>query len=70
MTEATSNWYCGLHEYRNMAFVLYALREHEHFLDIGANIGIYTILAAGGVGCRVTSVEPIPTTFNLFFEPT
>lgn len=63
MTGATGNWYCGLHEYREMAFVLHLLCKGEHFADVGANIGSYTILAAGGVGARVTSVEPIPSTF-------
>ena len=63
MTGATGNWYCGLHEVREMAFVLHLLREDDHFLDVGANIGSYTILAGGGVGARVTAVEPIPETF-------
>ncbi len=63
MTGATGNWYCGLHEVDDMAFVLHALQEGEHFLDVGANIGSYTVLAAGGPRARVTAVEPIPTTF-------
>lgn len=63
MTGATGNWYCGLHEVRDMAFVLHLLRPAEHFLDVGANVGSYTILAGGGAGARVTSVEPIPETF-------
>ncbi|MEI7870255.1 MAG: FkbM family methyltransferase [Candidatus Methylumidiphilus sp.] len=63
MTGATGNWYCGLHEVREMAFLLHVLREDDHFLDVGANIGSYTILAGGGVGARVTAVEPIPETF-------
>jgi FkbM family methyltransferase len=63
MTGATGNWYCGLHEVRDMAFVLHLLRADEHFLDVGANVGSYTVLAGGAVGARVTSVEPIPETF-------
>lgn len=65
MTGATGNWYCGLHEINDMAFVLHALRENEHFLDVGANIGSYTILAAAGSHARVTAVEPIPATFSM-----
>jgi FkbM family methyltransferase len=61
-TGATGNWYCGLHEFRDMAFVLHLLRPGEHFADVGANIGSYSILAAGGAGARVTAVEPIPAT--------
>ncbi len=63
MTGATGNWYCGLHEVRDMAFVLHLLRADEHFLDVGANVGSYTVLAAGAVRARVTSVEPVPETF-------
>jgi FkbM family methyltransferase len=63
MTGATGNWYCGLHEVREMAFVLHLLRRGERFLDVGANVGSYTVLAAGGAGALVTSVEPIPRTF-------
>lgn len=63
MTGATGNWYCGLHEVEDMGFVLHAMREGEHFLDAGANIGSYTVLAATGPRARVTAVEPIPTTF-------
>ena len=63
MTGATGNWYCGLHEVRDMAFVLHMLRRGEQFLDVGANVGSYTVLAAGAVGAQVTSVEPVPRTF-------
>ena len=45
-----------------MAFVLHLLRPGEHFVDVGANVGSYIVLA--GVGqTRVTAVEPIPATF-------
>lgn len=63
MTGATGNWYCGLHEVRDMAFALHLLRKDDHFLDVGANVGSYTVLAGGAVGARVTAVEPIPETF-------
>lgn len=63
MTGATGNWYCGLHEVHEMAFVLHLLRPDEHFVDVGANVGSYTILGGGGAKARVTTVEPIPQTF-------
>ena len=47
MTGATMNVYCGLHEAADMAFVLHVLRAGDGFLDIGANVGTYTILASG-----------------------
>lgn len=64
MAGATGNWYCGFHEVNEMAFVLHLLRPDEHFVDIGANIGSYTILAGGGARARVTAVEPISATFE------
>ncbi len=63
MVGATGNWYCGLHEVDEMAFVLHMLRPDDHFVDVGANVGSYTVLAAGACGARVTCVEPIPSTF-------
>jgi FkbM family methyltransferase len=65
MTGATGNWYCGLHEVNDMAFALHLLRPDDHFVDVGANVGSYTILAAGAVGARVTAIEPIASTFAL-----
>jgi len=64
MTGATGNWYCGLHEHCEMAFVLHVLRETDLFLDVGANIGSYTILASGATGARSIAVEPVPGTFR------
>lgn len=48
MTGATGNWYCGLHEYEDMSFVMHSLRSGDLFVDVGANIGSYSILAARG----------------------
>ena len=64
MTGATGNIYTGLLEFSDMAFVLHALKSNDLFADLGANIGVYTILAAKNVGATVFAVEPIPTTFN------
>ncbi|WP_223293749.1 FkbM family methyltransferase [Gallionella capsiferriformans] len=68
MTGATGNIYAGLHEFEDMAFLLHLLRENELFVDVGANIGSYTILAGGAVGARCFSVEPIKSTFHLLEE--
>ena len=64
MTGATGNWYCGLHEHDDMGFALHYLRSADCFFDVGANIGSYTILAAGAVGARVLAAEPIASTFR------
>ena len=68
MTGATGNIYAGLHEFEDMAFVLHLLQEKDLFVDIGANIGSYTILAGGAVGAQCVSVEPIKSTFHMLEE--
>ena len=65
LTGATGNIYCGLHEFNDMAFLLHFLREGDLFLDIGANVGSYTILSASEVGAQTISFEPIPATFKI-----
>jgi FkbM family methyltransferase len=64
MRGATGNWYCGLHEYEDMSFVMHSLRSGGLFVDVGANIGSYSILAAGETGVEVIAIEPIPSTFR------
>jgi FkbM family methyltransferase len=64
MTGATGNVYCGLHEFEDMAFVLHLLRREDLFVDVGANIGSYTVLAGAVVGARCISFEPLPDTYR------
>ena len=64
MTGATGNYYCGLHEYEDMAFLLHFLREDDVFVDIGANIGSYTVLASGHIGATTYAFEPAPSTYK------
>jgi FkbM family methyltransferase len=67
MTGATGNIYCGLHEFEDMAFVLHFLRPGDLFVDVGANIGSYTILASAA-GANVISFEPVPSTFEALLD--
>src|SRR3954464_6025907 len=52
MTGATGNIYAGLHEFEEMAFTIHLLRPGDLFVDVGANIGAYTVLAAAVAGAR------------------
>lgn len=63
MTGATGNIYCGLHEFEDMAFLLHLLRKEDLFVDVGANIGSYTVLASAAVGARSLAFEPLPDTY-------
>jgi FkbM family methyltransferase len=62
MTGATGNVYCGLHEYVDMSFVLDELKPGDLFVDIGANVGTYTVLASKVCGADTIAVEPDPDT--------
>lgn len=64
MTGATGNVYNGLHEHNEMLCLLHVLRPGDFFVDVGANIGSYTILASVNCQAHVVSFEPVPTTFQ------
>lgn len=64
MTNALMNLYYGLLEFEDMAFVLHFLRSDDLMVDVGANVGCYTILAAGEVGAQVIACEPVPATYS------
>jgi FkbM family methyltransferase len=64
MAGATGNIYTGLLEFEDMGFLLHVLRPGDVFADIGANVGVYSILAAKNAGAKVVSFEPIPSTFQ------
>ena len=66
-TGLTGNIYTGLHEFPEMGFLLHFLREKDLFVDVGANVGSYSILACS-VGARGIAFEPVPSTFNRLIE--
>lgn len=48
-----------LHEYEEMRFLLLALRPGDLLVDVGANVGLHTLLAAS-CGADVVALEPLP----------
>ena len=67
-TGVTGNIYSGLHEFPDMGFLLHFLRAEDLFIDIGANVGSYTILACSAVGTRGVAFEPVPSTYKRLVE--
>lgn len=63
-TGLTGNIYTGLHEFPDMAYVLHVLRPEDTFVDVGANVGSYTILAGSGIGATGYAFEPVPGTYR------
>jgi FkbM family methyltransferase len=67
-TGLTGNIYAGLHEFSEMGFLLHVLRNDDLFVDVGANVGSYTILACSAVGARGVAFEPVPSTYSRLVE--
>jgi FkbM family methyltransferase len=58
----------GLCEFDEMGFVLHFIRPNELFVDIGANVGAYTVLASAVRAARSISFEPSPSTFHYLLK--
>ena len=58
------NIYFGVYEFYESMFTIHLLRENDIFLDIGANLGHYSLLASGLAGANSITIEPIPSTYK------
>ena len=67
MVGATGNIYTGLHEFEDMGFVLHFLRPGDLFVDIGANVGSYSLLGLA-TRAKVIAIEPIKEIFSLLMK--
>ena len=54
-----------LYNYNNMRLLQMLLRDEGSFLDIGANIGSFTLIASEQEKARAYAFEPHPETFRL-----
>lgn len=63
MSSAELQIYTTLYDTNEMLFVMHFLRPEDTFVDVGANIGVYTVLASGIAGAKSIAFEPIPSTF-------
>jgi FkbM family methyltransferase len=67
-TGLTGNIYSGLDEFSDMGFLLHVLRPGDLFIDVGANVGSYSILAGRAIGTSAYAFEPVPTTYRRLVE--
>ncbi len=51
-------------EPEEMLFLLHTLQSDWLFIDVGANVGAYTLLAAKVVGSKTFAFEPTPSATN------
>jgi FkbM family methyltransferase len=64
MSSAELQIFCGLYDYDEMLLMMHFLREGDNFIDVGANVGVYSVLASGVSKANSYCFEPIPATFN------
>jgi FkbM family methyltransferase len=60
----TGNLYFGFHEFHDMIFSAHFLDGDSVFLDIGANSGSYSLIAAGLKNATSYAFEPSTNSFN------
>lgn len=60
--------YFGLSEYAEMQFLIDTLQPDDVYLDIGANMGAYSLLAAGVCKAKVIAAEPLPENVTVLNE--
>lgn len=64
----TGSLYTGLLDFNEMSFLLHYLEQTDIFVDVGANSGVYTVLASKVVGCKSISIEPIESSLERIKE--
>lgn len=64
MAGVVGNIYTGLDDFEAMGFLCHFLRNEDCFVDVGANVGAYTLLASGVCKAQTIAIEPIPSTFE------
>lgn len=52
-------------EFEDMSFVMHFLRPGDLFVDVGANVGAFTVMAAGVAAARVMAFEASPDTYEM-----
>src|ERR1700753_1020751 len=60
MYGATQNVYCGLNDFGDMSFLVHYLRRDDVFVDVGASIGAYTVIAGAAAGARTYAFDASP----------
>ena len=63
-TGFTGNLYYGLMEYEDMSFVAHLLDHSDTFIDVGSNLGSYSLISGGVCGSLTYSLEPSTETYH------
>jgi len=62
------NYYLGLSDFEEMSFLLHYLKSDDLFLDIGSNLGAYSLLASTIPGVSIHAIEADQNVLYRFIE--
>lgn len=68
MRGVTGEVYLGVNEFEDVLLVAHLLRPGDLFVDVGANVGSYTLIAAKVGGANTVTIEPIPATVEQLID--
>ena len=63
-TGFTGNIYYGLMERNEISFFISVVQKKDTFVDVGANVGVYTMLISKIINARCIALEPSTATFK------
>ena len=66
--QASAVIYTGMPEYRDVHFVRDYLTAGDRFIDVGANVGVFTLTVASVAGSVAEAFEPSSTAFPRLVE--
>jgi FkbM family methyltransferase len=62
-TGVTGNIYVGIQDFYELSFALHFLEHKDIFVDVGANVGFYSIILSKSKDIKSIAFEPIPSTY-------
>lgn len=68
MRGVTGEVYLGVNEFEDVLLVAHLLRPGDLFVDVGANVGSYTLVATKVGGAKAITIEPIPATVEQLID--
>ena len=63
-TGVTGNIYVGIQDFSEISFALHFLTKNDVFVDVGANVGFYSIVLSKSKEVKSYAFEPILSTFD------
>lgn len=61
-------YFNGLNDFEEMSLLIHFLDEGDTFLDVGANVGVFSILASGVAKAKSIAIEPNVENIEIFNE--